>query len=94
MPAFQAPPSAGSQAEKVSSSVRPTFHDPDQYRACTRKRRFNTKRIAKEEAKRLSRARYGHPVSVYQCEYCSGWHLSQRQSKKEKKSHASRIPAL
>lgn len=72
----------------MSASVRPTFHDPNVERSCTRKRRYLSKKAAKDEAKRVSSTRHGHPITVYKCEHCDGWHLSTRQSKQERKDHA------
>jgi hypothetical protein len=72
----------------MRASVRPTFHDYDEQRACKRKRRYTSKRSAKFEAKRLSTSHFGAPVAIYECEYCGGWHLSHRQSKQERKSNA------
>lgn len=53
------------------------FEDPKVYKACLGKRVYRTKRIARDEAKRLMK-QYGTPYKGYHCRYYDHWHLTTR----------------
>jgi hypothetical protein len=46
----------------------------EQYRSCTRKRRYNTRREARKAAKRVSRQTRSL-LLPYPCFYCGGYHI-------------------
>lgn len=50
--------------------------DPDEYRACARKRRYATSVEAKRAADQASRRKDAPRLYVYACAYCGGWHLT------------------
>ncbi len=48
-------------------------------RACTSKRKFDSKKEAKSEAAR-ARGSTGKRLAVYECQYCHGWHLAKKKT--------------
>ncbi len=55
--------------------------DRDEFRACSRKRRYATSVEAKKAAERSSKKPGSPKIFVYQCPYCDGWHLTHRKPK-------------
>jgi hypothetical protein len=45
--------------------------------ACSRKVRYETRRIAKDKARERA-AESGTRLYVYRCRYCNGWHLTKQ----------------
>lgn len=50
-----------------------------EYRACGRKKRYDTRVDAKKAAERSSRRKDAPKIFVYECPYCGGWHLTHRR---------------
>jgi hypothetical protein len=48
-------------------------------RACVRKVRFDSERVARREAERCTE-QSGRPFHTYRCRYCDAWHLSSRDA--------------
>lgn len=55
--------------------------DPAEFRACGRKRRYETRVEAAKAAEKSSRRKDAPKIFVYECPYCSGWHLTHRRPK-------------
>lgn len=56
--------------------------DEREFRACGRKRRYETRVDAKKAAERSSRRKDAPKIFVYECPYCcGGWHLTHRRPK-------------
>ncbi len=55
--------------------------DPAEFRACGRKRRYETRVEAVKAAEKSSRRKDAPKIFVYECPYCSGWHLTHRRPK-------------
>ena len=55
--------------------------DEREFRACGRKRRYETRVDAKKVAERSSRRKDAPKIFVYECPYCGGWHLTHRRPK-------------
>lgn len=55
--------------------------DPAEFRACGRKRRYETHVEAVKAAEKSSRRKDAPKIFVYECPYCSGWHLTHRRPK-------------
>lgn len=53
--------------------------DEREFRACGRKRRYETRFDAKRAAERSSRRKDAPKIFVYECPYCGGWHLTHRR---------------
>lgn len=53
--------------------------DEREFRACGRKRRYETRVDAKKAAERSSRRKDAPKIFVYECPYCGGWHLTHRR---------------
>ena len=53
--------------------------DEREFRACGRKKRYNTRVDAKKAAERSSRRKDAPKIFVYECPYCGGWHLTHRR---------------
>ena len=53
--------------------------DEREFRACGRKRRYETRIDAKRAAERSSRRKDAPKIFVYECPYCDGWHLTHRR---------------
>ena len=53
--------------------------DEREFRACGRKRRYDTRVDAKKAAERSSRRKDAPKIFVYECPYCGGWHLTHRR---------------
>lgn len=53
--------------------------DEREFRACGRKRRYETRVGAKKAAERSSRRKDAPKIFVYECPYCGGWHLTHRR---------------
>ena len=53
--------------------------DPAEFRACGRKKRYETRAEAKKAAEASSRRRDAPKIFVYECPYCGGWHLTHRR---------------
>ena len=53
--------------------------DPAEFRACLRKRRYDTRVDATKAAERASRRKDAPKIFVYECRYCGGWHLTHRR---------------
>lgn len=53
--------------------------DEREFRACGRKRRYETRIDAKKAAERSSRRKDAPKIFVYECPYCGGWHLTHRR---------------
>lgn len=66
------PSDAGMRARKAGEN-------PGEYRACIRKRRYETQAEAKRAAERASRRKDAPKIFVYRCDYCGGWHLTHRK---------------
>ena len=49
------------------------------YRACERKKRYDTRVDARKAAERSSRRKDAPKIFVYECPYCGGWHLTHRR---------------
>lgn len=56
--------------------------DPAEFRACGRKRRYDTRVEAAKAAERSSRRKDAPKIFVYECPYCGGWHLTHRRPAK------------
>ena len=52
-----------------------------EYRACGRKKRYDTRVDARKAAERSSRRKDTPKIFVYECPYCGGWHLTHRHPK-------------
>ena len=55
--------------------------DPAEFRACGRKRRYETRVEAAKAAEKSSRRKDAPKIFVYGCPYCGGWHLTHRRAK-------------
>ena len=55
--------------------------DPAEFRACGRKRRYETRVEAAKAAEKSSRRKDAAKIFVYECPYCGGWHLTHRRPK-------------
>lgn len=55
--------------------------DPTEFRACGRKKRYETRVEASKAAERSSRRKEAPKIYVYECPYCGGWHLTHRRPK-------------
>lgn len=55
--------------------------DEREFRACGRKRRYETRVEAAKAAERSSRRKDSPKIFVYECPYCGGWHLTHRRPK-------------
>lgn len=55
--------------------------DEREFRACGRKRHYETRIDAKRAAERSSRRKDAPKIFVYECPYCGGWHLTHRRPK-------------
>ena len=55
--------------------------DPAEFRACGRKRRYETRVEAAKAAEKSSRRKDEPKIFVYECPYCGGWHLTHRRPK-------------
>lgn len=55
--------------------------DPAEFRACGRKRRYETRVEAAKAAEKSSRRKDTPKIFVYECPYCGGWHLTHRRPK-------------
>lgn len=55
--------------------------DPAEFRACGRKRRYETRVEAAKAAEKSSRRKDAQKIFVYECPYCGGWHLTHRRPK-------------
>ena len=53
--------------------------DEREFRACGRKKRYETRVDAKKAAERSSRRKDAPKIFVYECPYCGGWHLTHRR---------------
>lgn len=53
--------------------------DPEEFHACARKRRYATSIEAKKAAAAASKRKDAPKLSVYQCPWCAGWHLTHRK---------------
>ncbi|HIY79600.1 MAG TPA: hypothetical protein IAA42_04095 [Candidatus Olsenella excrementavium] len=53
--------------------------DEREFRACGRKKRYDTRVDAKKAAERSSRRKDAPKIFVYECPYCGGWHLTHRR---------------
>ena len=53
--------------------------DEREFRACGRKRRYETRVDARKAAERNSRRKDAPKIFVYECSYCGGWHLTHRR---------------
>ena len=54
--------------------------DEQEFRACGRKKRYDTRVDAKKAAEKSSRRKDAPKIFVYECPYCGGWHLTHRRS--------------
>lgn len=50
--------------------------DEREFRACGRKKRYETRIDARKAAERSSRRKDAPKIFVYECPYCGGWHLT------------------
>lgn len=57
--------------------------DPDEFRACARKRRYATSVEAKKAAEKSSKRKDAPKLFVYECPYCGGWHLTHRKPRRD-----------
>ncbi len=55
--------------------------DPAEFRACGRKRRYETRVEAAKAAEKSSRRKDAPKIFVCECPYCGGWHLTHRRPK-------------
>lgn len=53
--------------------------DPQEFRACMRKKRYETRVDAQKAAARSSKRKDAPKIFVYQCPYCGGWHLTHKR---------------
>lgn len=53
--------------------------DDREFRACGRKKRYETRVDAKKAAEKSSRRKDAPKIFVYECPYCGGWHLTHRR---------------
>lgn len=53
--------------------------DEREFRACGRKRRYETRVEATKAAEKSSRRKDAPKIFVYECPYCGGWHLTHRR---------------
>lgn len=53
--------------------------DPSEFRGCSRKKRYTTRLEARKAADAVSKRKDAPRLYVYQCPYCSGWHLTHRR---------------
>lgn len=53
--------------------------DEHEFRACGRKKRYDTRVDAKKAAETSSRRKDAPKIFVYECPYCGGWHLTHRR---------------
>lgn len=70
--------SEGARGERAARSRR-EGEDPQEFRACARKRRYATSVEAKKAAGRASKRHDAPKIYVYRCAYCGGWHLTHRR---------------
>lgn len=56
--------------------------DPAEFRACRRKKRYETRVEAQKAAERSSKRKDAPKIFVYECPYCGGWHLTHRRPKR------------
>lgn len=50
--------------------------DEREFRACGRKKRYETRVEARKAAERNSRRKDAPKIFIYECPYCGGWHLT------------------
>ena len=53
--------------------------DEREFRACGRKKRYETRVEARMAAERNSRRKDAPKIFIYECPYCGGWHLTHRR---------------
>ena len=53
--------------------------DPSEFRGCSRKKRYTTRLEARKAADAVSKRKDAPRLYVYECPYCSGWHLTHRR---------------
>ncbi len=53
--------------------------DEREFRACGRKKRYETRVEARKAAERNSRRKDAPKIFIYECPYCGGWHLTHRR---------------
>lgn len=53
--------------------------DPAEFRACARKKRYDTRVEASKAAAQGARRKDAPKLFVYECPYCGGWHLTHRR---------------
>ena len=53
--------------------------DEREFRACGRKKRYETRVDARKAAEKSSRRKDAPKIFVYECPYCGGWHLTHRR---------------
>jgi hypothetical protein len=70
----------GSRRDRRGAARNPREgENPAEYRACDRKRRYETSVEAKKAAESASRRADAPRIYVYRCEFCGGWHLTHRK---------------
>ncbi len=55
--------------------------DEREFRACGRKKCYETRVDARKAAEKSSRRKDAPKIFVYECPYCGGWHLTHRRPK-------------
>ena len=50
-----------------------------EFRACGRKKRYDTRVDARKAAERNSRRKDAPKIFIYECPYCGGWRLTHRR---------------
>lgn len=64
--------------QRARDREKPDFTDPKVHKACLKKVIYPTKRVARDEAKRLMK-QFGTPYKAYHCRYFTGhYHLTSR----------------
>ena len=53
--------------------------DTDEYKACLRKKRYETRVEASKAARDGARRKDAPALYAYECQYCGGWHLTHRK---------------
>ncbi len=53
--------------------------DEREFKACGRKKRYDTRVDAKKAAEKSSRRKDAPKIFVYECPYCGGWHLTHQR---------------
>ena len=53
--------------------------DEREFRACGRKKRYETRVDAQKAAEKSSCRKDAPKIFVYECPYCGGWHLTHRR---------------